>query len=62
MSQVVSQEAIIRVLVEKGIFTKEEFLKMVEVVYVWTILRRLSKGFGFCLSICFFQTENIGKL
>jgi hypothetical protein len=32
MSQVVSQEAIIRLLVEKGIFTKEEFLKMVEVV------------------------------
>jgi hypothetical protein len=32
MSQVVSQEAIIRLLVEKGIFTKEEFLKMLEVV------------------------------
>jgi hypothetical protein len=32
MSQVVSQEAIIRLLVEKGIFTKEEFLKMVNVV------------------------------
>jgi hypothetical protein len=32
MSQVVSQEAIIWLLVEKGIFTKEEFLKMVEVV------------------------------
>jgi len=32
MSQVVSQEAIIRLLVEKGIFSKEEFLKMVEVV------------------------------
>jgi hypothetical protein len=26
MSQVVSQEAIIRMLVEKGILTKEEFL------------------------------------
>lgn len=32
MSQVVSQEAIIRLLVERGIFTKEEFLKMVNVV------------------------------
>jgi uncharacterized protein YqgQ len=32
MSQVVSQEAIIRLLVEKGIFTQEEFLEMVRVV------------------------------
>lgn len=32
MSQVVSQEAIICLLVEKGIFSKEEFLEMVEVV------------------------------
>jgi len=32
MSQVVSQEAVIRLLVEKGIFTKEEFLEMVNVV------------------------------
>lgn len=32
MSQVVSQEAIMRLLVEKGIFSKEEFLKMVNVV------------------------------
>jgi hypothetical protein len=32
MSQVVSQEAVIRLLVEKGIFTKEEFLGMVKVV------------------------------
>ena len=32
MSQVVSQEAVIRLLVQKGIFTKEEFLEMVEVV------------------------------
>ena len=32
ISQVVSQEAIIRLLIEKGIFSKEEFLKMVEVV------------------------------
>ena len=29
MSQVVQQEAITRLLVEKGIFTKEEFLEMV---------------------------------
>ena len=32
LSQVISQEAIIRLLIEKGIFTKEEFLEMVEVV------------------------------
>ena len=32
MSQVVQQEAIIRLLVEKGIFTKEEFLEMVSKV------------------------------
>jgi uncharacterized protein YqgQ len=32
MSQAVSQETIIRLLVEKGIFSKEEFLEMVEVV------------------------------
>ena len=32
MSQVVSQEAVIRLLVEKGIFSKEEFLEMVSVV------------------------------
>ena len=32
MSQVVQQEALTRLLVEKGIFTKEEFLRMVEVV------------------------------
>jgi len=31
-SQVVSQEAIIRSLIEKGIFTKEEFWKMVNVI------------------------------
>jgi hypothetical protein len=31
MSQVVSQEAIIRLLVKKGIFTKVEFLEMVRV-------------------------------
>jgi len=32
MSQVVQQEALARLLVEKGIFTKEEFLEMVKVV------------------------------
>jgi hypothetical protein len=32
MSQVVSQEALTRLLVEKGIFSKEEFLEMVKVV------------------------------
>jgi hypothetical protein len=32
MSQVVSQEAVIRLLVEKGIFNKEEFLGMVKVM------------------------------
>ena len=32
LSQVISQEAIIRLLVEKGILTKEEFLEMVEKV------------------------------
>jgi len=32
MSQVVSQEAVIRLLVEKGIFTKEEFLEVARVV------------------------------
>ena len=32
MSQVVQQEALTRLLVEKGIFTKEEFLQMVKLV------------------------------
>ncbi len=32
MSQVVQQEALTRLLVEKGVFTKEEFLEMVNVV------------------------------
>ena len=32
MSQVVQQEALTGLLVEKGIFTKEEFLEMVRVV------------------------------
>jgi len=31
-SQVVSQEAVIRLLVEKGIFSEKEFLEMVRVV------------------------------
>ncbi len=32
MSQVVQQEGLTRLLVEKGIFTEEEFLEMVRVV------------------------------
>jgi uncharacterized protein YqgQ len=32
MSQLVQQEALTRLLIEKGIFTKEEFLEMVKVV------------------------------
>jgi uncharacterized protein YqgQ len=32
MSQVVQQEALTRLLVEKGVFSKEEFLEMVRVV------------------------------
>ena len=32
MSQVIAQEALTRLLVEKGIFTKEEFLGVVRVV------------------------------
>jgi hypothetical protein len=32
MSQVAQQEALTRLLVEKGIFTKGEFLEMVKVV------------------------------
>ena len=32
LSQVVSQEAIIRLLVGKGIFSKDEFLEMVNLV------------------------------
>jgi hypothetical protein len=32
MSQVVAQEALTRLLIEKGIFTKEEFLEMVRLV------------------------------
>jgi len=31
MSQVIQQEALTRLLVEKGIFTREEFLEMVRV-------------------------------
>ena len=32
MSQVVQQEGLTRLLIEKGVFTKEEFLEMVKVV------------------------------
>ena len=32
MSQVIQQEALTRLLLEKGIFTREEFLEMVKVV------------------------------
>jgi hypothetical protein len=32
ISQMVQQEALTRLLIEKGIFTKEEFLKMVKAV------------------------------
>jgi hypothetical protein len=32
MSQVVQQEALTRLLIEKGIFTKEEFLEMVKII------------------------------
>ena len=32
MSQVVQQEALTRLLMDKGIFTREEFLQMVKVV------------------------------
>jgi hypothetical protein len=32
ISQVVQQEALIRLLIEKGIFTKNEFLEMIRVV------------------------------
>jgi len=36
MSQVVQQEAITRLLIEKGIFSKEEFLEMVRAVNLET--------------------------
>jgi hypothetical protein len=32
MSRIVSQDAVVRLLIEKGVFTKEEFLEMVKVV------------------------------
>ncbi len=32
MSQVIQQEALTRLLIMKGLFTKEEFLEMVKVV------------------------------
>jgi len=44
MSQVVQQEALTRLLVEKGIFTKEEFLEMVGVVNREMNIIRKSKG------------------
>jgi hypothetical protein len=34
MPQVIQQEALSRLLVEKGIFTKEEFMEMVKVVHL----------------------------
>ncbi len=36
MSQIIQQEALTRLLVEKGIFTKREFLEMVKVVNLET--------------------------
>jgi len=33
MSQVIQQEALTRLLIEKGVFTKEEFLEMVKAVH-----------------------------
>ena len=44
MSQVVQQEALTRLLVEKGVFTKEEFLQMVRVVNLEMNIIRKSKG------------------
>lgn len=35
ISQVVQQEALTRLLIEKGIFTKGKFLEMVKVVDRW---------------------------
>ena len=32
MSQVVSQDALVRLLIAKGLFTKDEFLEMVKMV------------------------------
>jgi hypothetical protein len=43
MSQVVQQEALTRLLVEKGIFTKEEFLEMVKTVSLEMKKKRESK-------------------
>jgi hypothetical protein len=42
MSQVVRQEALTRLLIEKGIFTKEEFLAMVRAVDKETKKRKRS--------------------
>jgi hypothetical protein len=40
MSQVVSQDALIRLLIAKGLFSKEEFLEMVRLVDQETKLKR----------------------
>jgi hypothetical protein len=40
MSQVVQQKALTRLLVEKGIFTREEFLKMVSEVNQETKIKK----------------------
>jgi uncharacterized protein YqgQ len=42
ISQVIQQEALTRLLVEKGLFTKEEFLDMVRVVN-WELKNEESK-------------------
>ena len=39
MSQVTQQEALTRLLIEKGVFTREEFLEMVKVVK-WEMKRK----------------------
>jgi len=42
MSQVVQQEALTRLLMEKGIFTREEFLEMVRMVNSETKRKKVS--------------------
>ena len=45
MSQVIQQEALTRLLVEKGIFTKEEFLEMVRIVnQEMKLIRKIGSG------------------
>jgi hypothetical protein len=46
MSQVVQQETLTRLLIEKGIFTKEEFLEMVRVVDKEIKGRQIREGKG----------------